>query len=72
MEQVVVYLDDVIIVHSDQTAYVKTIRALIERLRKHNLKFSSSKARLGAPDAEFSGHSISPAGVRRNAEKIPP
>ena len=45
------------------------MRALFERLRKHNLRFSPSKARLGATDADFLDHSISPAGVRPSAEK---
>ena len=56
---------------SDPTAHVQTIRFLFERLRKHNLKLSPSKARLGATDANFLGHSISPAGLRPNAEKVP-
>ena len=70
LEQVTVYFDDVIIFDSDPTAYVNTMRTLFERLRKHNFKFSPSKARLGATDADFLGHSISPAGVRPNADKI--
>ena len=70
LEQVTAYLDDVIVFDSDPTAHVKTIRSLFERLRKHNLKLSPSKARLGATDADFLGHSISPAGVRPNAEKV--
>ena len=45
MEQVVAYLDDVILYHSDPTAHVKTMRALFERLHKHNLKLSLPKAR---------------------------
>ena len=72
LEQEAAYLDDVIVFDSDQTAHVKTTRALFERLRKHNLTFSPSKARLGATDTDRLGHSISPAGVRPNAEKIPP
>ena len=32
--------------------------------------FSPSKARLGATDANFLGHSISRAGLRANAEKV--
>ena len=47
------YLDDGIVFDSDPTADVETMRALFERLRKRNLKFSSSKARLGATDAIF-------------------
>ena len=38
LEQVAAYLGDVIVFDSDPTAHVKTIRALFERLRKHNLK----------------------------------
>ena len=49
------------------TVHVKTMRALFESLRKHNLELFPSKARLGATDADFFGHSISPAGVRPNA-----
>ena len=64
------YLDDMIVFDSDPTAHVKTMRALFERLRRHNLKFFPSKARLCATDADFLGYSISPAGVRPNADKI--
>ena len=39
-------------------------------LRKHNLKGSPSKARLGATDANFLGHFISPAGLRPNAGNV--
>ena len=59
-----------IVFDSDPTAHVENMRALFERLRKHNLKSSPSKARLGATDADFLGHFISPAGVRPNADKI--
>ena len=65
------YLDDVIVFDFDPVAHVRTIRSLFERLRKHNIKLSPSKARLGATDANFLRHSISPAGLRPNAEKVP-
>ena len=38
--------------------------------KAENLKLSPSKARLGATDANFLGHSISPAGLCPNAEKV--
>ena len=69
LEQVAAYLDDVIVFVSDPTDDAKTMRALFERLGKHNLKLSPSKARLGGTDADFLGHSISHAGVRPNARK---
>ena len=71
LKQVAAYLDDVIVFDSDPIAHIQTIRSLFERLQEHNLKLSPSKARLGATDAKFLGHSISPAGLRPNAEKVP-
>ena len=38
LEKVVTYIDDEIVSHSDPTAHVKTMRALFECPRKHNLK----------------------------------
>ena len=70
LKQVAAYLDDVIVFDSDPVAHVRTIRSLFERLRKHNLKFSPSKARLGVTDANFLVHFIFPAGLRPNAEKV--
>ena len=55
LAQVAAYLDDVIVFDSDPTAHVKAIRALFERLRKHNLKLSPSKARLSATGPFFTG-----------------
>ena len=69
LKQVAAYLDDVIVFDFAPVAHVRTIRSLYERLRKHNLKLYPSKARLGATDANFLGHSIFPAGLRPNAKK---
>ena len=69
-EQVAVYLDGLNVFNSDPSAHVKSICSLFERLRKQNLKLSPSKSRLGAADADFLGHSISPAGVRPKTEKV--
>ena len=63
-------LDDVIMFDLDPSTHVKTVRALVERLRKHSLKLSPSKTILGATDADFLGHSISLAGGRLNTEKV--
>ena len=68
VKQVAAYIDDGIVFDSDPISQVQTIRSLFERFRQHNLTLSPSKARLGATDANFLGHSISPAGLRQNAE----
>ena len=70
LKQVAAYLDDVIVLDSDSGEHVQTTRSLFERLRKHILRLSLSKAQLGATDANALGHSISPAGIRPNAEKV--
>ena len=69
-KEVAAYHDDVNVFDSDPIEHVQMIRSLIERLRKHNLKGSPSKARLGATDANFLGHSIPPVGLRPYAEKV--
>ena len=70
LKQVAAYLDDVIVFDSDPIEHVQMIRSLFERLRKRKLKLAPSKARLGATDANFLGHSISPAGLRPNVEEV--
>ena len=71
LKQVAVYPDDVIVFDSDPIAHVQTTLSLFERLRKHNLKLSPFKARLGATDANFLGHSTSPAAYARTHKTCP-
>ena len=70
LKQVAAFFDDVIVFDFDPIVHVKTIRSLFERFRKHKLQLSTSKERLGATDANFLGHSISPTGLRPNAENV--
>ena len=67
---VAAYLDDVIVFDPDPAAHVLNIRAFFKQLRKHNLKLSPSKAKIGATEADFLGHTISPAGIKPNAGKV--
>ena len=64
------YLDDVIVFDPDPAAHVLTVKELFTQLRKHNLKLPPSKAKIGVTDADFPGHTISPAGIRPNADKV--
>ena len=64
------YLVNVIVFDSDPSTHVLTITGLFKKLQKHNLKLSPSKAKIGATDADFLGHTISPAGIRHNASKV--
>ena len=60
LANVAAYLDDVIVFDSDPSAHILTNTGLFEQLRKYNLKLSPSKAKIGATDGDFLGHTISP------------
>ncbi|CAB1117165.1 unnamed protein product [Ectocarpus sp. CCAP 1310/34] len=64
------YLDDLIVFDDTPATHVGTMRALVERLRAHNLKPTPPKATIGATQADFLGHTISPDGVRPNGAKV--
>ena len=60
-----------IVVDSNSTTSVKSIRTLFERVQKHSVMLSPSKARLGATDAGFPGHFILPTIFLSNPKKLP-
>ena len=61
---VAAYLDDVIVFDPDPSAHVLTITRLFKQLRKHNLKLSPSKAKIGATNADLQGTGDTMTGVR--------
>ena len=63
------FLDYVIAFDSEPIEHAQTIRSLFERRRKYNLNHPP-KARLGATDANFLGHSISSVAIHPNAENV--
>ncbi|CAB1103815.1 unnamed protein product [Ectocarpus sp. CCAP 1310/34] len=64
------YLDDLIVFDDTLATRVGTMRALFERLCTHDLKLTPPKATIGATEADFLGHTISPDGVRPNGAKV--
>ena len=70
LERVKAYLDEVICFDEDPVAHVLNMIAFFRRLRQYNLKLSPGKARIGATQANFLGHTISPAGVTPDSEKV--
>ncbi|CAB1106948.1 unnamed protein product [Ectocarpus sp. CCAP 1310/34] len=50
--------------------HVRNIIEFFRCLRKYNLKLSPGKARVGATHANFLGHTISPAGVSPDGDKV--
>ena len=70
LDRVAAYLDDVIVFDADPPLHVTNMKDFFLRLRKHNLKISPSKATIGATDADFLGHTISPTGTMPKAKKV--
>ncbi|CAB1110149.1 unnamed protein product [Ectocarpus sp. CCAP 1310/34] len=46
------------------------MRAFLQRLRKHKLKLSQPKATIGTTHSALLGHTITPDGIRPNANKV--
>lgn len=65
------YLNNVIVPHLYPASHSYTIRELLLRLRQHHVKLSTAKSRLGASEAAFLGPTITPFGVKPNAESSP-
>ena len=63
LANVAAYLDGVIAFHTDPAVHVLNIKSLFKQPRNHNLNLSPSKAKIGATDGEFLGHTISPTRV---------
>ncbi|CAB1103025.1 unnamed protein product [Ectocarpus sp. CCAP 1310/34] len=70
LDHVLAYLDDVIVFDADPVHHVANIRLFLERLRKYNLKLSPLKSHVGAKEAVYLGHTISPAGACPRADKV--
>ena len=70
LDRVATYLDDVIVFDADPSLHVADMKEMFLRLRQYNLKLPPSKAIIGVTDADFLGHTISPAGVIPNAQKV--
>ena len=53
LEHVLMYLDDAIAFDASPLEHVRTLREFFSRFRKHDLKLSPSKARLGATELDL-------------------
>ncbi|CAB1118696.1 unnamed protein product [Ectocarpus sp. CCAP 1310/34] len=70
LEGVDAYLNDVVLYDKTPADHILTMRALLQRLRKHKLKLSPPKATIGTTNSAFLGHTITPDSIRPNANKV--
>ena len=59
-----------IVFDADPSLHVANIKDFFPRLRNRDLKRSPSKATIGTTDADFLGHTISPAGIMPNVQNV--
>lgn len=70
LDRVTSYIDDAIVFDADPYLHVAKMKDFFLRLRTHNLTLSPSATTIGATDAGFLGHTISPACIMPNAQKV--
>ena len=65
-----VYIDDIIVHAQTAAEFLANMRAVFERIRKHNLLLHPKKARIGLRSVEYTGHVIDRTGISFSREKI--
>ncbi|XP_018651543.1 LOW QUALITY PROTEIN: KRAB-A domain-containing protein [Schistosoma mansoni] len=64
-----IYLDDIIVYCSTPEQHNANLRAVLQRIKQHNLKVKPSKCRLLQKEVLFLGHRITEDGVATDKEK---
>ena len=64
MEDVMVYLDDIIIFSKDMDSHFRTLREVLTRLRNAGLKVKVRKCQFLQKSLEYLGHVVTPEGIR--------
>lgn len=70
LNNVLTYLDDVIIFSTSLQEHVDKCRQVFERFRQHNLKIQLNKSEFLQKQVKFLGHTLTDEGLRPNADKI--
>jgi hypothetical protein len=64
------YLDDVLVYGETETEFLKNLRTVFVRFRKHKILLKPKKCAFGMNKIEFVGHTISEEGVSFSREKL--
>jgi len=68
---VMLYIDDICVYARDFNEYKTKLKAVLERLRAHNIKVNPTKCKFNLPEVQFDGHVINERGwhhVHQGAE----
>ena len=69
-DQVLVYLDDVIIFSKTIEEHIERMRTVFQRIRIHNLKLKPTKCDLAEKEVKFLGHMVNEDGVQPDPENV--
>jgi hypothetical protein len=68
--QVAIYFDDLIVYGKDQEEHDHSLRRLLERAKKCNVKFNKEKMQLNKTEVKYLGHIVSADGPRPDPDKV--
>ena len=70
LEEVIVYLDDVIVLGTDFSDTIAALRKVLDRFRQHNLKLKGRKCHFFRREVEFLGKLVSGDGTQIAPDKL--
>ena len=70
MENVFVYMDDILVFNSDVTSHKKTLTEVFTRLEKAGLAISTKKCLFGESELEFVGYEVNSKGIKPINRKL--
>ena len=68
-ENVITYIDDVLVHSRDHRAHIPHLVSAIDRIGRANLRLNPSKCTFGASEVEYLGHTLTSNGVRPGTDK---
>ncbi|KAF0301987.1 Adenosine monophosphate-protein transferase Fic [Amphibalanus amphitrite] len=69
-QQLVVYLDDLLLMESSFSGHLQLVDAVLSALEAHGITLNTSKCHWFQPEVKFLGHQLSAAGLRKAPEYI--
>ena len=69
-QQLVVYLDDLLLMESSFSGHLRLVDAVLSALEAHGITLNAAKCSWFQPEVKFLGHQLSAAGLRKAPEYI--
>jgi hypothetical protein len=64
------YLDDIIVFGKTEEEFVNNLKAILLRLKSHNITVNPDKCKFGLTEVEYVGHTINHEGIHFTREKL--